>query len=309
MPRRRRLHVPGGFYYLVARSNVGQIICMGAADYAKLQSDLRVAGGATSAHVHGLCVLPQALHMIVEVSEAPLGQFVQRFASRYARAAFRSRSLSGHLFAQHPHALLFDADAYLLPIVCHVHWLPVWEHLCSSADDYAMSSHRAYLGLERKRWLTTARALSALAGRSSEIGRAYRKYMDACADGRTRALFSSGMGADRRVLGGARFLASLPGERRRVGHAKSLAEVIVDTARRLNLPSEDLSSPSRRHDLTLARAVVSWHCTQREGIALAEVARVLRRDPSTLLAAVKRYRKERPELFRPGALAGWGTVR
>ena len=114
MSRLRRLHVPGGFYYFVARSNVGQVICMGATDYAKLQSDLRVAGGATSAHVHGLCVLPQALHMIVEVSEAPLGQFVQRFASRYARAAFRSRSLSGHLFAQHPHALLFDADAYLL---------------------------------------------------------------------------------------------------------------------------------------------------------------------------------------------------
>ncbi|MBX3694651.1 MAG: hypothetical protein KF790_05715 [Steroidobacteraceae bacterium] len=117
------------------------------------------------------------------------------------------------------------------------------------------------------------------------------------------------MGTDRRVLGGARFLASLPGERRRIGHAKSLDEVITSTAGKLNLPREELSSLSRSHDLTLARAVVSWHCTQREGIPLADVARALRRDPSSLLAAIKRYRKERPELFRPGALAGWGPAR
>ena len=61
-------------------------------------------------------------------------------------------------------------------------------------------------------------------------------------------------------------------------------------------------SNSRQREVTLARALIAWYATERRVATLSEVARYLRRDPSTLSVAVSRYRLCRPELFKLTAL-------
>ena len=54
--------------------------------------------------------------------------------------------------------------------------------------------------------------------------------------------------------------------------------------------------------LRLTSALITWYATERGVATLAEVARRLHRDPSTLFVAVERYRTLRPELFNVMAL-------
>jgi hypothetical protein len=71
---------------------------------------------------------------------------------------------------------------------------------------------------------------------------------------------------------------------------------------RLGVDREHVLSNSRQREVTLARALIAWYATERRVATLSEVARYLRRDPSTLSVAVSRYRLCRPELFKLTAL-------
>ena len=54
--------------------------------------------------------------------------------------------------------------------------------------------------------------------------------------------------------------------------------------------------------VSLARALIGWHATQRHLASLSQVGRTLGRDASTLSRAITRYRRLHPELFRLDAL-------
>lgn len=82
--------------------------------------------------------------------------------------------------------------------------------------------------------------------------------------------------------------------RKKIG---SIDHLIDGVARILEVARADMLSASRRRRLSLARALVTWHATHSRIATLSEVARRLDRDPSTLLAAVERYRVQRPDLF------------
>jgi hypothetical protein len=65
---------------------------------------------------------------------------------------------------------------------------------------------------------------------------------------------------------------------------------------------DEVLSPSRRRELALARALITWRATRAGVATLSEVARRLGRDPSTLFVGMERYRTLRPDLF--GGAAG-----
>src|SRR5690606_19005421 len=94
------------------------------------------------------------------------------------------------------------------------------------------------------------------------------------------------------------FLETLPRRVRPHRSKVSLAEIIDNVTRALDVEREHVLSSSRRRELALARALIAWYATERRIATLSEVARHLRRDPSTLSVAITRYRSCRPELFR-----------
>jgi len=55
MSRRSRLHVPGGVYYVVQRSNARQPIFTDAADYAIFEQLLATMLARCRARVHAFC--------------------------------------------------------------------------------------------------------------------------------------------------------------------------------------------------------------------------------------------------------------
>jgi hypothetical protein len=115
--------------------------------------------------------------------------------------------------------------------------------------------------------------LAALANRSGQVGEAAGRQED------------------------AEFLARLAPRRRRQPDPALLDRIIDSVCTKLDVPREQMLSPSRRRCLSLARALVAWHATCNDVATLTQVAQCFHRNPSTLCVGVERYRRTRRDLF------------
>jgi putative transposase len=308
MSRRSRLHVPGGVYYVVQRSNANQPIFTDAADYAIFEKLLATMLARCRARVHAFCWEVDAIHLALQVTDMPVGRLMQRLSSQYARRVHRRQGNGGHLFQQRYHSLLIDPDAYLLKLIRFLHFIPVRSGAVRDPNDYALSSQRAYLGMTQIPWLTTSVALRMLAQRPEQARYAYRRLMFETPALDEGAHFERGCDDDPRVLGDRKFMADIPRHMRVYRSSYSLDQVIDTVSCTLGVERSEVLSRSRQRRLSLARALITWYATERGVATLAEVARRLERDPSTLFVGVERYRTLRPELFNLTALPDNGPL-
>jgi putative transposase len=316
MSRRSRLHVPEGVYYVVQRSNARQPIFTDPADYLTFERLLATMLARCRARVHAYCWETGAIHLVVQISDMPVGRLMQRLSSQYARRVHRRQGESGHLFQQRYQALLIDPEAYLLKLIRYLHLLPVRSGRVTSPDEDDLTSHRAYLGARQVPWLTTAVALRMLAQRTAQSRNsavadgvhAYRRLMFDSIPPEEDINFDRGGVDDPRVLGDRQFMMQIPRNQRVHRSVYSLDQVIDTVSCTLGLERNEVLSRSRQRRLALGRALIAWYATERGVATLAEVSRRLQRDPSTLFVAVERYRNLRPELFSLTALRDSGPL-
>jgi REP element-mobilizing transposase RayT len=296
-------------YYVVQRSVTRQPIFQDDAAYRMFEQLLAEVVENCRARVHAYCWMADSVRLIVEISDVPVGRLMQRVTSRYAREVHRRRDEQGPLFRPRYRALLIDPDAYLLKLARCLHWAPVHAGLTGDPAAYRWSSHPAYLEPKRvPAWLYTHVTIHKLAHRRDVALRAYAQYMRERPDPDEARQLERGASTDPRVLGDTDFLETLP--RSLVVHRSrtSLDEIIDAVARIQGVERGAMLSKSRKRNLTLARALVAWHATQRGISTLTEVGRRLNRDPSTLFVAIERYTKLHPELFALTALKGVGPL-
>lgn len=308
MSRRSRLHVPGGLYYVVQRGNARQPIFADASDYATFEQLLAAMVVRCRTRVHAFYWTKDAIHFAVQIADLPVGRLMQRLTSQYARKVHRKHGESGHLFQQRYHALLVDPDAYLLRLIRYIHLTPVRAGIVQEPGEYTLSSHNAYLGMTQVPWLTSGAALRMLGPRMDQARQEYRRYMSEASEGNDADLFDKGCQDDPRVLGDRAFMQVVPRAQRTYRSTHSLDQVIETVSSKLGLERSDVLSRSRQRRLALARALITWYATERGIATLAEVARRLERDPSTLFVAVERYRTLRPDLFNIGSLHDSGPL-
>ena len=306
MSRRQRLHAPGGMYYVVQHGGFHRPIFSRSEDYSLFERLLATALRRTDSRVHAYCWTPDALHLILQISEISVGRFMQGLTSRYARSMQKRAGESGHFFRQRYRALLIDPAVYLPPLIRYLHYTPVLGGFAQRPDDWSHSSHAAYQHACLIPWLTTRTALRVLHERDPAGG--YADLMSSAPTAAEVRLFVHGGPTDARVIGGPEFLATLPRRARPYRTTASLEQIIQTVTCRLGVDRERVLSSSRERELTLARAVIGWYATERRVATLSEVARRLRRDPSTLSVAISRYRICRPELFQLTAMHDVGPL-
>src|SRR5258708_12761068 len=85
MSRRSRLHVPGGVYYVVQRSNARQPIFTEEADYATFERLLSTMLVRCRVRAHAYSWESDAIHLVLQISDMPVGRLIQRPSSQYAR--------------------------------------------------------------------------------------------------------------------------------------------------------------------------------------------------------------------------------
>lgn len=285
MPRALRIHAPGAFYHVTLRGNHRQNIFFSPADRRLLDDLTRDVLDRFLARVHAYCWMTNHIHLLIQVADIPLGRIMLRIASQYARAAQKRLHTTGHLFEKRYHAVLVDADAYLLELIRYIHLNPVRAHMVRHPRDYAWSSHRCYIGAADQPWVTTDFALRMFHAERRHAITAYERFIDANFNASSPLLECNA--GDRRLLGSDDFAARVLGEAWRPRSPKSLVDLINEACAKFSVSAAALDSRSSERRLTYARAWIAHQALAARICSLAAVARRFDRTEGALRQSVK----------------------
>lgn len=289
MARRLRLHVPGGFYHVTLRGNHRQPVFFAASDRDRLDDVVAEATDRLAARIHAYCWMTNHMHLLVQISDAPLGKLIQRIASRYARAVQARLETTGHLFERRYHAVLVDVDAYLTTLVRYIHLNPVRAGLVADPAEYAWSSHRAYLGQCCRSWLTTEFTMRVLGNSPDHAAARYRALMGSGEP----ANWGEGSLIPHRdapqILGSDQFVRKISGPAYRPSSHKNLGDVIQECSARFKETPLSLTSRNRSGNLAIARAWIGHAALAGRIANVSEVAKCLGRTEGAIRYLMKQH--------------------
>ena len=289
MSRPPRIHAPGAFYHVTLRGNHQQPVFFRDADRDLLDRIVADSLERLTARLHAYCWMTNHLHLLVQVSEAPLGRLMLRIASTYARTVQLRLKTSGHLFERRYHASLLDAESYMLAVIRYIHLNPVTAGLVKRPADYPWSSHRAYLGLQDRSWVTTDFVMRLLGSGQDAARQRYRELID----GPDQVEWGTGALVPHprhpQVVGDDEFVAKILGIRPRRRSRKSLEQLVDECCSRFQVSSELLMSRGREHNLASARAWLGHQACLEQIASISAVARLLGRTEGALRHVMRRY--------------------
>ncbi|MCL4808310.1 MAG: transposase [Thermoanaerobaculia bacterium] len=289
MTRPPRLDAAGTVTHVIARGNERRPLFRDDADREKYLELLAEACERHGVRVFAYCLMPNHVHLALQTGAAPVSGFVHELHSRYARYFNRRYDRAGHLFQGRFQGLLVDRDAYLLEVVRYIHRNPVKARLATRPEEFAWSSHSAYLGAAPA-WLATGEVLALLAGGRPKARKLFQEFVAGTAAGR----YDPGEAQLGAVVGGDDFVraalsaAGRPDLVRRTLTEERVAQVVAE---REGLAPGDLCGPSRLRSLSRVRSLCALLGRDAGRISLARTARLFRRDPSTLSRDVARYER------------------
>ena len=135
------------------------------------------ASDALDVTVLAFCWMTNHVHLAVRVEQEPLGRFVHRFASQFARYLNWRRKSTGHVFEGRYFASLVSVDEYLLQLARYIDLNPVKAGIIEDPADYAWCSHRCYLGAPGPEWLSRDLILSLFSDHRAVAARRYRQFV------------------------------------------------------------------------------------------------------------------------------------
>src|SRR5881394_683357 len=178
MPRRLRIHVPGGVYHVTLRGNHRQPIFFTDGDRNLLNLIVARALEKFEARLHAYCWMTNHLHLVLQAGQESISRPMHGIAAEFARAMQLKIETSGHFFERRFYAALVDTDRYMLALVRYVHRNPVSAGLAASVDAYRWTSHHNYAGMRNDDWLTTNVTLALFAAERARAIEAYRRFVD-----------------------------------------------------------------------------------------------------------------------------------
>lgn len=299
MPRKSRPRL--GLYYFVLRGPEGRDIFLSNSEYPAFIDVLASLAQETCYRVYALCLLPGRVHLAVRMSSVPLHDFIQRLMLKFAQRMKLKRGCGASLFALPYKLTLIDREEKVRALIRFIHLLP--SKLGQDPAEYAWSGHRSYLGKARLPGIDVRAGLRLFDGENRQARSRYASYVLRGLHPENIADFARRLTGDASASGYDDILRlSLEGHGD-VRTISSLEQLAVAVSRMGERPFEDVRSNSRERICSVLRAVIAWHARRLEIASFAEVAGYLRRDPSTLYAAIKHYRALQPMLFdEPGHL-------
>ena len=292
MPRRPRLHLPGGFYHVILRGNGRQAIFFDNKDRDRWQKILHEGLTRYQHRLHAYCWMTNHVHMAIQVGAEPLAGFMRFLASRYARFLNRKNQRPGHLFERRYRAILVQNDEHLKELLRYIHLNPVRARMAADPADYRWSSHNAYLRVTDSNWLTVD-YLAGMFGMGQQSARlAYIEFMSDQPSDATLCLLRNGIPDDERLLGDDAWIHSVLGRSNETIKYRNLDDVVNDACQRHHVTEALLASRSRSRRHSTIRAEIALTATEHGCATVTEVAQRFGRAHSGLSRAMNRLRNE-----------------
>jgi putative transposase len=290
MPRKPRLHVPGGLYHVILRGNDRQDVFFTPADRSLFYDLLSEGVIRFGYRVHAFCLMTNHVHLALQAGETPLSVGMQNLSFRYTRHINKTQGRVGHVFQGRYKAILVDQDAYGLALVRYIHLNPVRANMVRDPGAYRWSSQRAYLGRERLSWLSTEWVLAQFATRLPTARSRFAAFVAAGKEEGHSSVYYGGE-TDNRVVGEDDFVKAATKRPSRSGKTPTLRALIDYVCRLQGLDSKGLIAPGRVRQAAQARTLIAWLAVQSRAATLEEIARRFNRSPSTFSHLVTRLEK------------------
>jgi REP element-mobilizing transposase RayT len=290
MPRKPRIHLPGGFYHVILRGNGRQAIFFDSTDRQTWEDLLRVSLHRHQHRLHAYCWMTNHIHMAVQAGTAPLAKFMSHLASGYARYLNRKMQRPGHLFERRYRAILVQADSYLQELLRYIHLNPLRAHMVEDLTDYEWSSHHAYLGKGCPNWLTVEYLLQQFGATERLAHHRYREFVNQTPPAHMLAALRKGAAADDRLIGDDQWTRAILNQPLPPSPAPTLDELIHAACQRHHVTEAMLASKSRSRQHSDIRAEIALAATDQNIATVTEIARRFGRAHSGLSRAMNRLR-------------------
>src|SRR6185437_12066372 len=206
MPNRHRLHVPGGTYYVFRSTDSRHPIFSRPEEYARFDELIPIALASSEAKLLAFCWLPKSVHLVIQIGERPVADFMRDLMWRYSRSAWQRTGEDRPWFRERYRATLVQAELYLKVLIRHVHYLPVRNGLATTPECYPYSSHFAYLGRRGGPPVRASKLLRLLGCQDNDLG-PYLEAMAEPSDDAFTDLLERGMPETPGVIGDAQFIS------------------------------------------------------------------------------------------------------
>ena len=289
MARKPRLHFSGAVYHVILSGNGNQQVFFDDTDRTRLLLLIQEGIEKFGHKVHGYCLMPTSLQLVIEVDEVPLSRIMQQLGFRYTRWFNDWHGHAGHLFQGRYKAILIDPERYLLNLVRYLHLAPVRSGEQADPMHYSWSSHRAYCGREKVLWLTTDRTLLQIEETGIRALMKFHSYVNEGLERPPQIDFSRGGEVDPRILGDEGFVRGVMKLSRQKYRPKVKAEKVTQAVLdRYKLTIEELGAQGKNRQCAEARAYLAWLYLETGCDTLTALGEELGRDVSSLSSAVRR---------------------
>jgi len=280
MARPLRIEYSGAWYHVMNRV-AGRRLVLGEPQvtglFLELLADLDTRFGV---ECHAYCLMGNHYHLLLHTPEGNLGRAMRHFNGLLTQRFNRWARCDGALFRGRYHAILVDADHYLLGLSRYIHRNPLEAGRVKQLDRYAASSYPAYVGKTATAdWLKTQAVLGLVESRAARSR--YRRLVEQGGQDEVSDFYRAERHSP--ILGSAEFKKRIRRGRRphpeqpahkHLQHLPSNTEVLTVVSAAWGVPVKALRHTQRgRGKRNLPRAVAMYLSQKAGRQKLGEIAR------------------------------------
>jgi len=270
--------------------------------------------------VYAWVLMDNHVHILFKSGKDGISTVMRKLLTWYAQYFNRRHRRTGHLFENRYKSILCDEDNYLLALVRYIHLNPVRAKLVETLEQlegYRWSGHRSIIGKTKHTWMAIDRVLSEFGSTRRKALGEYRRFMrEGLEQGRLPELTGGGLirskggwsqvlsarrsghreEFDERILGNGDFVNRILEEAeekakhqlklRRGG--KTLTGIVGEECKRERISPNELRGGGRRRKISRLRATIAKRGRDELGLSLAEIARHVGVNTSSIRKAILR---------------------
>ena len=325
MPRLARLDAPGVLHHIIIRGIERRKIFRDDKDRDNFIDRLSVLLPETQTACYAWAFIPNHAHFLFRSGIAGISTLMRRLLTGYAIYFNRRHKRTGHLFENRYKSILCEEDRYLLALIRYIHLNPIRVGVMETVKDldaYSWSGHSAVIGRESRLWMDTEYVLLQFGDKAGLAKKEYRRLINegvlteperelegegpACScDGWSNVVSKKRKGrsgeSDERILGSRLFInevleESEENEKRQLKLRRNgtTIDIIIDEECEIcGINQTELREGCRRTAVSNMRAKIAWRCVNELGLSMADIARNLRLNNSSVARVIEKMRNEK----------------
>lgn len=303
MPRRGRLHIPGGCYHVIGRGLERRYIFQKTADKQDFLSRLDRCLSRSQSQCLAWAIMSNHYHLLIRAGPQPLSKLMASLLGGYGGSYNRRHARAGYVFQNRFKSILCDEDSYLLELVRYIHLNPVKAKIVNTLrelDRYPWTGHSGMVKKKQYSWHEVDAVLCLFGETRRKAKLAYRRFMleglntsepsDLSGGGLVRSIGGwesvsllrsehARCIGDERILGGGQFVdqvlacdnLQIEAQTLRIRQGWTLEKLIDLVCNYCDIEQQYLITKARENNLALAKSLICYWGVEELGLTSNEL--------------------------------------